>query len=185
MTERIWTISNALSLLRLLLTVPIGIALWSDAPGARILVAVLILAAVATDLLDGWLARRLHEVTTFGMIVDPLADKAAVAVVATLLMLKGAIPFWFFLLAIGRDVLILAGGIYLRSGRGVVLASTMLGKWAVAAVTSYIFFSLFLPASFGMVTTAMLYLSTLMLLLSFGAYLRRFLRVLRGGTAQA
>jgi CDP-diacylglycerol--glycerol-3-phosphate 3-phosphatidyltransferase len=185
MRERIWTISNGLSLLRLFLVLPIGIALQEETPSARLTVGVLLLAAVATDLLDGWLARKLNEVTTFGKIIDPLADKAAVGVVATMLMLKGIIPLWFYLLVVVRDALIVAGGIYLRSGRTIVLASNTLGKWAVTAVSFYIFCSLFLPDPLRPGTEAMLWVSVAMLLLSFGAYARRFMQVLRNGAQEA
>ncbi len=182
MAERFWTISNALSLIRLLLSIPIVILLGQQTPGARISAGFVCLAAVATDYLDGWLARRLNEVTTYGKILDPVADKIVVGLVAALLAAQDLIPLWFFLAVIFRDALILAGGLYLRRVRGTVLQSNVLGKWTVTVVALALLLTLFLPEEYRVLATAVLWFSAFLLVLSLGMYTRRFLEVV-GPTA--
>ncbi len=177
MAERFWTISNALSLVRLLLSIPIVLLLEQQTPGARVAAGFVCLAAVATDYLDGWLARRLNEVTSYGKILDPVADKIVVGLVAALLAAQDLIPLWFFLAVIVRDALILGGGLYLRRVRGTVLQSNVVGKWTVTVVALALLLTLFLPEEYRAVATAVLWLSALMLLLSLGIYTRRFLEV--------
>ncbi len=94
MAHRNWTISNGLSFLRILLVIPIAVLLLQ--PEHRMLVVGLLLFAALTDLFDGYLARMLNEVSDFGKIIDPLADKIAVGVVCLILMVQGKVPLWFF-----------------------------------------------------------------------------------------
>jgi len=73
MLERIWTVSTLLSLSRIALVVPFAVCLLVDFPNHRLWAAAVIAAGVVTDFLDGYLARRRHEVTDLGKIVDPIA----------------------------------------------------------------------------------------------------------------
>ncbi len=126
-----WNTSNLLSLARLLLAVPMGFVLWQD---DRTLTLVIFAVAIVTDLLDGYLARRLNQISDFGKIIDPLADKVFVSVVAVLLAFMDRIPLWFLLAIIARDAIILAGGVYAQKKTGVVLPSNYVGKFAVVAI---------------------------------------------------
>jgi CDP-diacylglycerol--glycerol-3-phosphate 3-phosphatidyltransferase len=168
-----------LSLARLLLAVPIAMVLAEEEPGSRFLAAGLILLAILTDFFDGLIARKLNQVTEFGKIIDPLADKIAVGVVAWVLAAKGKLPVWFLVSVLGRDGLILLGGIYLRRARGVVLQSNETGKWAVTCLAALILFTILeLPEALW-INRFLLAASTGLLVLSFGLYLRRFLEVSR------
>ena len=126
-----WNTSNLLSLARLLLAVPMAFILWQD---DRVLTLVVFALAIATDLLDGYLARRLNQISDFGKIIDPLADKVFVSTVAVLLAFMGRIPLWFLLAIVARDAVILAGGIYAQKKTGIVLPSNYVGKVAVVAI---------------------------------------------------
>lgn len=126
-----WTISNLLSLVRLFMAVPMGFVLWQDnKPVALIMFAV----AIVTDLLDGWLARKLNQISDMGKIIDPLADKVFVSVVAVMLAWHNRIPLWFLLAILARDVIILAAGVYAQKKTGIVLPSNYVGKFAVVAM---------------------------------------------------
>src|ERR1700690_1959797 len=140
MDQRIWTISNGLSFLRILLVIPIAILLYQ--PADRMIAAGLVVFAALTDLFDGYLARKLNEVSEFGKIIDPLADKIAIAVVCLILTMQGKIPLWFFLIAIVRDIGIFLGGFYVRHKRGVILQSNTIGKWAVTSVAIFVLISI-------------------------------------------
>ncbi|MBP8976917.1 MAG: CDP-alcohol phosphatidyltransferase family protein, partial [Bacteroidetes bacterium] len=71
MEQRVWTISNILSALRIVLVIPITICLVSEFPYHRYYAAGLVLLAIATDFFDGYLARQFHQVSELGKILDP------------------------------------------------------------------------------------------------------------------
>jgi cardiolipin synthase len=70
---------------------------------------VLFAALGFTDLADGWIARRFDLRTRFGAVADPLADKLTMLTVVVLLAMHGWLPWWFTVLVVGRDVLIVSG----------------------------------------------------------------------------
>src|SRR5215831_15113631 len=147
MMDRVWTISNILSLLRIALVGPIIAALLENSPAGNLTAGLLVFAAAATDFFDGLLARRLNQISEFGKIVDPVADKIAVLGVAAVLVHLGRVPLWFFGVAASRDMLILAGGLYARKYFGVTLQSTQTGKWCVAVTAAYILERILAPES--------------------------------------
>jgi CDP-diacylglycerol--glycerol-3-phosphate 3-phosphatidyltransferase len=71
--------------------------------GSRLLAVGLFVAACLTDVVDGWLARRWDQVTTFGVMVDPVADKALVGTALVALSLLGELPWWATLVVLGRE----------------------------------------------------------------------------------
>ena len=112
--SRFLTVSNLLSILRALLIAPFACVALSDIPGARLWACLIIALAALTDRLDGLLARKMHTVTEWGKILDPLADKLAVAAGRSCFSKLGAIPLWFVICLIARDILIFCGGLFLR-----------------------------------------------------------------------
>lgn len=139
--KEVYTKSNLLSIFRLFLAIPLWLLL-DDFAGNRYYVFSLCLFAAFTDILDGYLARKFNEVTEFGKIIDPLADKVAMAAIVIKLYLIGEIqPFYFFLI-IGRDVLIFIGGIIVSRRLGRVLPSNKLGKITVLNIGLVILFIL-------------------------------------------
>ncbi len=123
-----WTLSNALSALRLVMIVPTGLALIND---LRWLTVGLCILATITDVLDGYVARRNNEISDLGKILDPLADKVFVGGLVLVMLLQGMLPLWFVGVVLGRDILILIGGIIIERRTGVVLPSNYPGKLAV------------------------------------------------------
>jgi len=172
--HRIWTAANVLSLIRIVLVGPIIFALTKNSSGGNRAAGVLVCAAAVTDFIDGAVARKFGEISEFGKIVDPLADKIAVAGVAGVLVLMGRIPAWYFLLAIGRDVLILSGGAYIRNVAGVTLQSTPAGKWAAGFTALCLFQAIVAPGAPAAITIFLLSLSSVMMIISFAVYAGRF-----------
>ncbi len=115
MLQRIWTISNLLSFSRVVLLAPLGYVLFSDSPNRQVWMAAIIVLAGLTDFFDGYLARKLHQVTDLGKIVDPLADKITAAGAAILFVMVGLLPLWYLIVVVARDLLILVGGIYIKA----------------------------------------------------------------------
>ena len=134
MKREFLTASNLLSLSRAILVIPFALVMLVPAEPQRIWGGVLLFAAMLTDKFDGVLARKLHQETEWGRILDPLADKVGVASVAIVLLLLGDIPLWFVVALLVRDAAIFAGGLYIRARTGVVLPSNQAGKWAVGIV---------------------------------------------------
>lgn len=81
------------------------------------------------DFLDGWLARRFDLRTRFGAVADPLADKLTMLTVTVLLAWQGAVPGWFAVIVVARDVVIVSGAIayHLHVGH-VAMTPTRLSK---------------------------------------------------------
>jgi phosphatidylglycerophosphate synthase len=95
--NKIFNSSNSLSFLRLLLVIPAWIAFNNfDENLARYSVAAIGIFAAITDILDGYLARKLNQITEFGKIIDPLADKVLIVFVVLNLFLIGEIPDYYF-----------------------------------------------------------------------------------------
>jgi CDP-diacylglycerol--glycerol-3-phosphate 3-phosphatidyltransferase len=131
--KEINTVSNYLSLLRLLLAIPFWILL-DNFDSLRYIIFSLAVFGALTDIFDGYFARRFNQVTEFGKIIDPLADKICIGAIITKLYLLNLIPAYYFYMIIGRDLLIFLGGILLTKKLGKVLPSNMLGKTTVLII---------------------------------------------------
>lgn len=177
------TAPNLLSLFRLLLAVPFAAVMLSSLPDARLWGTVILVVAALTDKLDGVLARSLHQESEWGRILDPVADKVAVATGVVVLLLLGQMPLWFAVMVVARDLLILAGGLMLKAKRGLVIPSNVLGKWTVGALSLLLF--LLVAGVTGTVTDIVLYLCVAMLVLSLVQYLRVYLAANAAGVGEA
>ncbi len=100
------SIPNALSILRIILTVPVVITLLNQ---QYFLTIVIFFIAGITDALDGWIAKRFSFQTRLGSILDPFADKLLLMTSFVALYLIGLLPVWLLILIFVRDVMIIAG----------------------------------------------------------------------------
>jgi cardiolipin synthase len=105
LTDRIWTIPNALSALRLL-GVPLFLywVLGTHQDGRAVLLLVL---AGVSDYLDGYLARRFGQFSRLGQLLDPAADRLYIAATVLALVARDGLPLWWALVLVGRDVSLL------------------------------------------------------------------------------
>ncbi|MDE3058667.1 MAG: CDP-alcohol phosphatidyltransferase family protein [Bacteroidota bacterium] len=180
--EKLWTISNALSISRIVLMVPIVMLLFSAIPYHREYAVLVMLLALATDALDGYFARRLNQVSDIGKIIDPLADKISVGVVIILLTLFGDVQLWYTAMVICRDVLIFSGGMYIRKRTGKVLSSNIYGKITVVLIALTIIFALLRYPVFYDIFSVAKWSSVAMMVLSFASYVQRFFSVVSTDT---
>lgn len=134
--KEINTKSNLISLIRLLMAIPLFI-LTGNIEEYRIFLIILMIVGCFTDFLDGYLARKYNEVTEFGKIIDPLADKVAISAVVLQLFLSGLIPSGYFAIIILRDIIIFLGGIYVSKKINKVLPSNLLGKITVFFISIF------------------------------------------------
>jgi len=138
--DRINTLSNHLSFSRVILTIPIYYFLQNMEHGEihRYLAAFLMILAATTDYLDGYFARKYDDVTELGKIIDPLADKLVVGVIAIILYLKNMLPEYILIIVVARDLIIFIGGLIISNKIGKVLPSNMLGKITVFILGVYL-----------------------------------------------
>ena len=96
---------NALTLGRLLAVPVLAVLLALDlSTGVRLLAWAVFTIACVTDVVDGRLARAWGQVTPFGVMADPIADKALVGTALIGMSLLGLVPWWATLIVLGREV---------------------------------------------------------------------------------
>lgn len=108
--------------------VPVFMAfmLMDDMVYKLIALAVFVIAS-ATDGVDGYIARRYNQITTFGKFVDPLADKLLVSAAFIVLVYFGRMSPWAFLIVLAREFMV-SGVRLVASAEGKVIAASMWGK---------------------------------------------------------
>jgi CDP-diacylglycerol--glycerol-3-phosphate 3-phosphatidyltransferase len=172
--EEISTPSNFLSLLRLLMAIPLWYMFdYLGNPGMRYIIFAVCIIAAATDILDGYVARKYDQVTEFGKIIDPLADKVVVGVIIIKLFAIGEIPLYYFLMIIIRDLLIFTGGIFVARILGRVLPSNVLGKITVMNISIVILLIVAGISRTSIFFLSLYYLSIVLIAASFIAYIIR------------
>lgn len=171
--QRIWTVSNFTSASRVVFVIPAAYCLLADFAHHRAWAVLFIVVASFTDFLDGYLARRLHQVTDLGKIIDPLADKIGIGIVAVCLLLTGDIPLWYFIFVVARDVLIFCGGVYINKRKGIVPQSNMAGKIAVNVIAVALLLSIIRVHSLELVRVAAIWISVLIMVISMIIYAKR------------
>jgi CDP-diacylglycerol--glycerol-3-phosphate 3-phosphatidyltransferase len=106
-TPRTINVANALTLLRVVL-VPIFVLLLIASqmtePAYRIAAALAFGIASMTDFADGWIARTFNQVTSFGKLADPIADKALTGTALVLLSAYDALPWWVTIVILVREI---------------------------------------------------------------------------------
>jgi cardiolipin synthase len=130
--DRIATIPNLLSLIRILF-IPVFVLLivhhGTEAAGLLLLGAV-----VATDWVDGYVARHTGQVSNLGKLLDPVADRMAITAALIAMVVRDAFPLWAALLVIVRDGLILVAGLWLLLTKRARLDVRWIGKAATLAL---------------------------------------------------
>lgn len=131
---------NKLTMLRVIL-IPIFMIfmLYDIVPFANIIAVILFVLAFLTDLLDGYLARKNNQVSNFGKIMDPLADKVLVAAAMVCLTWDGVVNPWITVAILAREFTI-SGIRIAAAAEGNVVAASIWGKaktmWQFIAITA-------------------------------------------------
>jgi cardiolipin synthase len=102
--DRLLTVPNLVSTLRF---VGVGAFIWLLFAAQRQTTAAVLLGVLgATDWVDGQLARRLHQVSRIGKMLDPAVDRVLVGTAVIAVIVQGAVPLWFGLLTVAREVVV-------------------------------------------------------------------------------
>lgn len=135
-------VPNALSLFRLIL---VGVFYYVFNLPDRVLALVIYLVAGATDILDGYIARKYNLITNLGKLLDPLADKLMLAVAMYCLYSIGYVPLFFLIYVIVKELaMVLASAVILTKQHVVVYAKTI-GKVSTLVFTLGVVLSFFAP----------------------------------------
>jgi len=177
--NKIFNASNSLSFFRLLLVIPAWFAFNNfDHNIARYSVAAIGILATITDIMDGYLARKLNQITEFGKVIDPLADKVLIVFVVLNLFLIGEIPDYYFYMIVARDLLILTGGLIVSKKLGKVLPSDYIGKATVLAISFTLLMILLNVDRASLPYLLLYYLSIILIFVSLGNYILKAIRAL-------
>jgi CDP-diacylglycerol--glycerol-3-phosphate 3-phosphatidyltransferase len=120
-------VPNVLTLLRILLVPVIVVALLGETPNGDLLAAIVFVAASVTDAVDGYLARARDSITTFGKLMDPIADKLLVVAALVSLVSLDRLPAWVAMVIIARELAVTMSRMA-ATGQGVVISANRWGK---------------------------------------------------------
>ena len=126
------TVPNLLTLFRILLIPVLAAALLSGIESGAVVAAIVFAIASFTDALDGWIARRNKDVTTFGKLMDPLADKLLVTSALVSLVALDRLQAWVAMVIIAREFAV-TGLRQLAMEHGEVIHASAWGKVKTAA----------------------------------------------------
>ena len=177
--QNIWNVPNVLTMLRAAL-IPVFLILYYSSMQYRALFVFLL--ASATDLLDGYIARKYNLITNFGKLMDPLADKLMVISVLFVQTLSGILPPAAVIIVVAKELIMVLGGIYMLK-KGIVVYSELVGKAAqflfIAAIALSFFHNDFISAGYLQWDMLLLWISIGLTLLALAFYTRRALDKLR------
>jgi CDP-diacylglycerol---glycerol-3-phosphate 3-phosphatidyltransferase len=129
---------NLLTVLRILAVPVVVVALLAEMENGDVIAAAVFAVAALTDGLDGYIARRRNQITTFGKLMDPLADKLLIIAPLVALVSLGRLAGWIAMVIIAREVAVTL----LRAvaiDHGVVLSASWLGKVKTAFQVAAVF----------------------------------------------
>jgi CDP-diacylglycerol--glycerol-3-phosphate 3-phosphatidyltransferase len=131
---------NLLTLLRILL-VPVLVVALIDQTSSSWLAAGVFAAASVTDAIDGYIARARKQITTFGKLMDPVADKLLIIAALVVLVGQGRIAGWIAMVIIAREFAVTVTRMA-ATGQGVVISANWWGKAKTIVQVAAIFFAI-------------------------------------------
>ena len=126
--------ANLLTIFRVLLVPVFAVFLYKGTPESRLIALGIFLVAAITDALDGLVAQRKNQISTFGKRADPIADKILLITAFIMLTLDNSIPRFLTTIVIARDVVIVSGCLILY----IVLGSPELKPSKISKCTTFL-----------------------------------------------
>ena len=137
--SNVWTIPNVLTIIRIIL-IPVFVVLFFK--GRKMAALAVFCAASLTDMLDGYLARKLNQITDFGKLFDPLADKLMVLTAMVCQTFWGPLPLVAVIIVAAKELVMVLGGVFMLS-KNVVVYSNYFGKAAQVGFIASLVLSFF------------------------------------------
>ena len=167
-TKRYFTVANIISMARIVLTIP---AVWLFATDRWVWGLIILGICVVSDWLDGFVARKTHEVSDFGKFIDPVADKVVAAGMIVLMIIRMDFPLWFLILLTVRDASIFITKRIFYNKYKIVNGANIAGKMFIFVLTiAGVLWLLEFYLGLNLYAIYVLYLSTLLMLISWVAY---------------
>ncbi len=170
-------IPNSLTLFRIILVPVFVVALSTKMRLGVFLALIIFIVAALTDSLDGYLARKWHQVTKLGIILDPLADKLLVTAALVSLVELQVLEGWIAIVIIGREFAV-SGLRIVKASEGEVMPASKFGKLktivqivAIVWILMECLFPILLHLNLGV---KIMYLAVLLTVLSGAEYFRDF-----------
>ncbi|MBL7075286.1 CDP-alcohol phosphatidyltransferase family protein [candidate division KSB1 bacterium] len=177
--KRVFTIPNFISAFRLLFLIPIFFFLKQDSPTGNFWAMFFMVLAIITDNVDGYLAKKLNQVSYWGKIIDPVSDKVCIAVVIiflTFLPREIKIPIWFVVLVLGRDLAILSANFLVIRLKNTVGTSNKIGqRTAIILALVIILYTL----GWEPYCLIMMWIGVVMIAVSLTSYFKVFLNLMK------
>ncbi len=135
---RVFTISNFLSVSRIIVAPFTGYMFHMEKTGGgeiyRYYALALICVLIASDFLDGFLARALNQVSRLGQFIDPMADKITAVIMGVLVCYYKEFPVWVLVAVLARDAYSVIGGILLFTKKDIQARPNIYGKLMVVCI---------------------------------------------------
>ena len=177
-TTRYFTLANIISMFRIVLTIP---AVWLFATDKWEWGLVILGICVISDWLDGFVARKTHEVSDFGKFIDPLADKIVALGMILLMVFRMDFPLWFLILLIVRDGSIYTMKRIFYKRYKIVTGANIAGKLFILVLTvAGVLWLLEFYLGMNLYAIYVLYFDVVLMLLSWGIYIVQSVKMFRG-----
>jgi len=134
-------VPNVLTLIRILLVPVLVVALLDQTSDGDVLAAIVFAIASLTDAIDGYLARSRNAITTFGKLMDPVADKLLIVAALVALVSLDRLPGWVAMVIIAREFAVTVTRLA-ATQQGVVIAANWWGKAKTITQVVAIFFAI-------------------------------------------
>jgi CDP-diacylglycerol--glycerol-3-phosphate 3-phosphatidyltransferase len=179
--QQIMSLPNGVTVIRILAIPVILLLLFTTGRTFQIITAIVFLLVALTDMLDGYFARRRKMVTTLGKFLDPLADKLLIVTALIALISARGVPLWMVIVIVGREIAV-TGLRGIAMSEGIVISSSMMGKYKTAFEMTSIFFLIldgkYLSIDFHLVGIALLCVALFLAIFSGFDYFRKFLKTI-------
>jgi CDP-diacylglycerol--glycerol-3-phosphate 3-phosphatidyltransferase len=182
-------VPNLLTVVRMLLVPVVIVALLEKSGGGDLLAAIVFATASLTDAIDGYLARSRNWVTSFGKLMDPIADKLLIVAALIALVSLGRLEAWVAMVIICREFAVTALRLVVGAQQGLVIPASVLGKLKTAVQVAMVI-SLIAVHGRPLWVSVLVYATVLVTVLSgadyfFGLRRRLSARVAAQGTASS
>src|SRR5436305_83472 len=125
-------VPNVLTVVRILLVPVLVVALLEKTNDGDLLAAIVFAVASVTDAIDGYIARSRGSVTTFGKLMDPIADKLLIVAALIALVSLGRLDAWVAMVIIAREFVVSVLRVGVGAQQGVVISASVFGKIKMA-----------------------------------------------------
>ncbi|HAE86444.1 TPA: hypothetical protein DCG86_00295 [Candidatus Marinimicrobia bacterium] len=169
-----FTLANIISLSRAFMSLPIAHALSRGNTRGTIIWLSL---AVISDWLDGYAARKHNNVSDYGKVLDPLADKIVGFTVLVMMVDKLNFPLWFLYVLAIRDFTISLLAMHLHNAKNITAGANIPGKIFITVAALSLF--LWLNPAWGELAQAVLYLATGLMLYSWVVYVYELVKLIK------